>query len=231
MLRVYLLFLLLLSLLPQAANAQSVPAETELVRFATFNVSMFREQAGQLASELSGDEVLEQPQKIAEIIQRARPDVVLLNEFDYDRNGEAIAAFKKQYLEVAQNDQAPIDYPYMFAAPVNTGVDSEVDLDGDGKNWHSQRLLWVWTAPRAVRDGGAITVPDRSQSGPHLSDVSLERYAGKSDAGETWIPRTFLLRTGQQDLSPILKKSLGRPDQGQRSDHPPACRSSDPTGI
>lgn len=133
MTRLYLPFLLLFSLLPLTANAQSTPAETDIVRFATFNVSMYREQAGQLVSELSGDEVLDQPQKIAEIIQRVRPDVLLLNEFDYDRNGEAIAAFRKQYLEVAQNDQAPIVYPYMFAAPANTGVDSEVDLDDDGK--------------------------------------------------------------------------------------------------
>jgi len=70
---------------------------------------------------------------IAEIIQRTRPDVLLLNEFDYDAAGEAARIFCAEYLQIGQNGYSPVLYPYVFAGPVNTGVSSEVDLDGDGK--------------------------------------------------------------------------------------------------
>jgi hypothetical protein len=78
----------------------------------------------------------ENPQirNIAEIIQRVRPDIILLNEFDYVADIEkGLLAFIKNYLNVAQReDSMSIDYPYYYTAPVNTGVDSGLDLDKDG---------------------------------------------------------------------------------------------------
>ncbi len=71
--------------------------------------------------------------KIAEIIQRVRPDVILLNEFDFDATGDSIKQFQKNYLDQSQNKQQPIAFRYSFSAPVNTGVDSRLDLDGNGK--------------------------------------------------------------------------------------------------
>ena len=59
------------------------------VRFASFNISFYRSEAGQLKRELS-DGNSKNPKKIAEIIQRIRPDVILLNEFDYDAAGKGI---------------------------------------------------------------------------------------------------------------------------------------------
>ena len=53
------------------------------VRFATFNASLNRFNAGDLAAELSASGSA-QPDVIAEIIQRVRPDVLLINEFDFD---------------------------------------------------------------------------------------------------------------------------------------------------
>ena len=69
---------------------------------------------------------------MAEIIQRTRPDVLLLNDFDYDVNGEAVDLFRTNYLEVGQNGAEAIEYPYVFRAPVNSGVASGFDLDRDG---------------------------------------------------------------------------------------------------
>ncbi|MEL7497366.1 MAG: endonuclease/exonuclease/phosphatase family protein [Planctomycetota bacterium] len=103
------------------------------IRFATFNISFYRKSEGELKKELQEKPESAQPRKVAEIIQRVRPDVLLLNEFDYDKNGEALAAFQKNFLEVAQGEQAPIKYPYSYVGPVNTGVDTKIDLDGDGK--------------------------------------------------------------------------------------------------
>ena len=46
---------------------------------------------------------------------------------------QGIAYFKSHYLNVSQNNQAAIDYPYFYIAPVNTGLATEFDLDNDGK--------------------------------------------------------------------------------------------------
>lgn len=72
----------------------AAPAEVEsrggptAIRFATFNASLNRFNAGQLISDLSAPGNT-QAQAVAEIIQRTRPDVLLLNEFDFDQDGEA----------------------------------------------------------------------------------------------------------------------------------------------
>ena len=99
------------------------------VRFATFNASLNRFNDGDLARDLSTGENL-QAQNVAETIQRTRPDVVLVNEFDYAPGNEDL--FRDNYLEVPQNGAEAIDYPYAYIAPSNTGIPSGVDLNGDG---------------------------------------------------------------------------------------------------
>jgi endonuclease/exonuclease/phosphatase family metal-dependent hydrolase len=69
--------------------------------------------------------------QVAAVLQRVRPDIVLLNEVDTDP--AAHAAFRRDYLGVAQDGGgAPIDYPHAWWGPVNTGEPSGLDLDGDG---------------------------------------------------------------------------------------------------
>ena len=101
----------------------------EPVRFATFNASLNRGAAGALGAELAAPGS-PQPDTIAEIIQRTRPDVLLINEFDYDP--QALADFQTNYLSVAHGDAAPIEYPYTFIAPSNTGIYSGFDYDNSG---------------------------------------------------------------------------------------------------
>ena len=63
-----------------------------------------------------------------------RPDIVLLNEFDYFADpGEAVLPFLQRYLAQGQGGQRPLDYPYFYSAPVNTGVPSGFDLNRDGR--------------------------------------------------------------------------------------------------
>ena len=103
------------------------------VRVATFNISMGLEEAGAMARALgSGDN--DRLHQVAEILQRVRPDIVLLNEFDFDPEIDAAALFNQQYLAQGLNGQAAIQYPYHFRAPVNTGIDSGLDLDGDSRS-------------------------------------------------------------------------------------------------
>lgn len=105
------------------------PHDREPVRFATFNASLNRNNAGDLATELAVPGSA-QPAAVAEIIQNARPEVLLLNEFDYDP--AALELFQQNYLGVSQNGADPIDYQYSFIAPSNTGVYSGFDLDNSG---------------------------------------------------------------------------------------------------
>ncbi|MCK5752433.1 MAG: endonuclease/exonuclease/phosphatase family protein, partial [Mycobacterium sp.] len=102
-----------------------------VVRVATYNASLNRPAQGQLLTDLwSGTNA--QAKAIAEIVQRNRPDILLLNEFDHVAGGAAVRAFAEKYLKVGQRGQPSIDYPYSFTAPVNTGVPTGRDLNGDG---------------------------------------------------------------------------------------------------
>src|SRR5215218_5572212 len=100
-------------------------------RFATFNASLNRAAEGELVADLStpGDT---QAQAVAEVIQRVRPDVLLINEFDFDAQGLAVRLFQRNYLSVGHNGAKPIAYPYRFVAPSNTGIPSGFDLDNNG---------------------------------------------------------------------------------------------------
>jgi len=115
-------------LVPSAAGAK--PASD--ARFATFNASLNRSGEGELVRDLS-DRDDAQAQAVAEIIQRQRPDVLLINEFDYDEGGDAARMFQDNYLSVGHNGADPIAYPYRYVAPVNTGVPSGFDLNNDGR--------------------------------------------------------------------------------------------------
>jgi endonuclease/exonuclease/phosphatase family metal-dependent hydrolase len=116
-----------------AGCAARTQAEENTVRIATFNTSLYREQAGQLVRDLEGGEH-QQARQIAEVIQRVRPDVILLNEFDYDAEGQAARLFLAQYLAVGLNGCEPIHYAAHFSAAVNTGRPSGRDLDKDGRS-------------------------------------------------------------------------------------------------
>ena len=109
--------------------------QPEPVRFATFNASLNRNFAGQALADLSAPGN-PQASAVAEIIQRTRPDVLLINEFDYvdgPVDGNAMTdAFRANYLEVGQNGADPIDYPYVYVAPSNTGIPSGFDLNNNG---------------------------------------------------------------------------------------------------
>jgi hypothetical protein len=128
------IFLIFLTVFSMSSNSQSV-------LIATFNVSMDATNytkkrqtpsGNELQSNLSNGEH-KQIKNISEIIQRLNPDIILINEFDYSKQSANDAKnFIKHYLNVSKNNQNAIDYPYFYNAPVNTGVDSGLDLDKDG---------------------------------------------------------------------------------------------------
>lgn len=107
----------------------SAPAS---IRFASYNVALFRKEAGGLARDLaSGKDT--QIQNIAAVIQHVRPDVIALMEFDYDPKGTLLDALQDNYLSQGQHGEAAITYEYKISIPSNTGVLSTQDFNGDGK--------------------------------------------------------------------------------------------------
>lgn len=119
----------LTALIALPVSGASESAEHE-VRFATFNASLNRGTQGQLVADLSSPGNV-QAGNVAEVIQRVRPDVLLINEFDFDEDGLAVDRFQENYLGISQNGAAPIEYPYRLAIPSNTGILSGFDLTKD----------------------------------------------------------------------------------------------------
>jgi hypothetical protein len=122
--------LLLGTVTPAMLLAQDAPRRTW--RLATFNASLNREAPGALIRDLSNPDN-PQAKNVAEIIQRTAPDVLLINEFDFDAEGRAATLFQENYLAKSQQGAPAITYPHRFSAEVNTGVPSGFDLDNDGK--------------------------------------------------------------------------------------------------
>jgi hypothetical protein len=128
------------------AFADPVARPPGAVRFATFNIEIL--SAEKLKSvDTAGRGNHPQLLKAAEIIQRVRPDVLLINEIDYDgpadENGaapsdgasaDAAHRFRELYLKVSQNGQAPLEFPHLFYRPSNTGLPTGKDLDNDGRS-------------------------------------------------------------------------------------------------
>jgi myo-inositol-hexaphosphate 3-phosphohydrolase/phosphodiesterase/alkaline phosphatase D-like protein len=123
------------------------------VRFAQFNASLNRNADGQLINDLSNPAIadtraigaadnpnrnqalrVQQAKNAAEIIQRNNPDVLLINEFDYNtaNPNKAVELFINNFLKVGQNGASPVDYKYFYIAPSNTGIPSGFDLNNNG---------------------------------------------------------------------------------------------------
>ncbi len=115
----------------------------EDVRVATFNASLNRGADGALIEDLSTPDD-PQIQAVAEIIQRTSPDILLINEFDFDEKGPggrslAGKLFQKNYLSIPHRGAIPVHYKYVYAAPSNTGIHNStvvgtpgLDFDNNG---------------------------------------------------------------------------------------------------
>jgi hypothetical protein len=101
------------------------------IRFATFNASLTGNNSGELIRELATEKSIKAG-AVAEIIRTVKPDILLINEFDYDSNGIAISYFITNYLLKESDGISPAQYQYRFQGTVNTGVQSGFDLDNNG---------------------------------------------------------------------------------------------------
>ncbi len=137
-----------------------------VVRFATFNASLNRDASGELLADLGlgvaslplnlPDPVVrrvQQARNVAEVLQRIRADVLLINEFDLDLDGspgasdtplpatyasQAAQRFQQHFLARPQGHLSrgftqPLDYPWRHTPNTNTGLPSGLDLDRSGQ--------------------------------------------------------------------------------------------------
>lgn len=103
----------------------SLPARAEVLRIATWNVGFERDGPGLLLRDLlRGDD----PQVGAalRVIGALDADVILLTGMDYDAGHQALSALQAA---LAATGAA---YPHGFALRPNTGVATDLDIDGDG---------------------------------------------------------------------------------------------------
>jgi len=134
------------------------PKSAGSIRIAHFN-SGFSDGAknteGELAKLLK-DSTWEYAKKIADVIQKNKPDMLSLQEFDHywstsdSKAGKAspgevktwdsaktksmVDDFQTNFLAIPQAEgNMAITYPYFFAAPCNTGVQTGFDTNNDGK--------------------------------------------------------------------------------------------------
>ena len=114
----------------QEPDSKATPAA--ILRVATFNIwELSRSKLDHRDAE--GRYLHPQLASAAEVIQRVRPDIILLNEIDFDEEErENARLFVERYLEVSQGGQKPISYPHIFFERSNTGLASGHDLDQDG---------------------------------------------------------------------------------------------------
>lgn len=99
-------------------------AQAETLRLATYNVALSRDYAGHLVRDV---ERRDQPiLQIAAVLREVAPDIVLLTEMDRDPQLRALAGLQQILAEQG------LIYPHSYAGPVNAGVMTGLDLDGDG---------------------------------------------------------------------------------------------------
>lgn len=147
------LFYIALLFIVTSCHSPNIAINTEtMIKIAAFNVSMdatnyvgrdtVKATNQVLKEQLNSDH--QQIKNVAEIIQRVRPDIILLNEFDYIEDpAQGVEVFIKRYLNVSQHPSLDaIDYPYYYYAPVNTGKPSPFDLNGDTKATGTQSDAW-----------------------------------------------------------------------------------------
>ena len=105
------------------------------LRIATFNVSLYRDEEGQLVEDMMrGDDP--QIQAIADIILKVDPDILVLNEIDCHRDFIPLGVFRDNYLTLPANEAGikPLSWPFITMIPSNTGLNpGTVDFDNNGQ--------------------------------------------------------------------------------------------------
>lgn len=114
------------------AGASTLASAGPSVRVGTYNVKeLGREALDRVDEEGRGTD--EQLRAAAAVIQRVRPDVLLINEIDFDEARRNPLLFQQRYLAHPQGEAPAIEFPWVYFEPSNTGVQSGFDFDRNGE--------------------------------------------------------------------------------------------------
>ena len=97
-----------------------------MLRIATWNAGLERDGPGLLLRDLAGKGDA-QTRAATAVIAALDADILLLTGMDYDAGLQALAALQ------ARLAVAGTPYPHAFALAPNTGVATDLDIDGDGR--------------------------------------------------------------------------------------------------
>ena len=209
------------------------------VRFATFNASLNRAAQGELITDLSTTTDI-QAQAVAEIIQRTRPDVLLINEFDFDDGDVAVDLFQDNYLSMGQNGADPIEYPYRMGFASNTGVLSGFDLNNDGITAAPDD---IGTASYANDSWGFGLFPGQFAFAVYSmypiaeEDIRTFQHFLWQDMPGALLPdrpgyrRVVLLRGDPRPVPAVLEEPRRRAHRDRRQDGPLPGQSSHASGL
>ena len=92
---------------------------------ASFNVEMQRKGPGLMLRDILRRD--EQAQAIAQIVAHASPDILMLQGVDYDADLHGIRALRDVITD------AGLTYPHVFALRPNSGIATNLDMNGDGR--------------------------------------------------------------------------------------------------
>jgi hypothetical protein len=98
----------------------------EPFRVASFNTELQRKGPGLLLRDIRRGQDA-QINAVVAVIARNAPDVLAIQGFDWDYDGIALAAFADLLKDVGAS------YPYRHGSMPNSGLASDLDLDGDGR--------------------------------------------------------------------------------------------------
>ncbi|NIZ60283.1 endonuclease [Sedimentitalea sp. CY04] len=104
----------------------ALPVKADTLRIATFNTELSRNGPGVLLRDIQRGK---DPQIKAVIDQIAtvNPDILVLQGIDWDYEKRTLQALQLRL------KQAGATYPHLFAQQPNSGMASDLDLDGDGR--------------------------------------------------------------------------------------------------
>ncbi|SFU45892.1 Endonuclease/Exonuclease/phosphatase family protein [Aliiroseovarius crassostreae] len=116
----------LIPVLALAISALASSAMAERLRLASYNTELGRDGPGLLLRDITRGKD-KQIKAVIDVIRQTAPDVLVLQDFDHDLQGHALAAFQTALA------QAGHPMPHSFAIRPNAGLPTGLDLDGDGQ--------------------------------------------------------------------------------------------------
>ncbi|WP_319825403.1 endonuclease/exonuclease/phosphatase family protein [Thalassovita sp.] len=130
---------------------------------------------------------------VAQVIAQVRPDVILLQDLDYDAQLLAAGALRDRVAEAGHF------MPHLFAFAPNSGVPSGIDLDGDGRT----------TGPGDAHGFGRYA----GQGGMVLLSrypiTSSQDFSGQSWGSLDWVNRSQIARAWGANWSEMRLASVG----------------------